>query len=217
MPLRSTDITWGWGSQFFHCATALTILATALVGLTMEDIDALWYYGLHKSLGMTVLGLVVLRMLWRLIDRRPPYPTGMPAWQRLASTGAHALIYASMLVMPLSGWLYNSAARRPLDWFGAFKIPSLATLDRETQTYSVLGFDAPGFIDTPQKLRALAGDVHETLFYAGAVLIAIHVAAALKHHFHDRDATLARMVPGLTPPAPRATAPLDSTDPKDSP
>lgn len=211
MPLRSTESSWGWGSQFFHWATALAILATAFVGLTMEDVDALWYYGLHKSLGMTVFGLVVLRMLWRLVDRRPPYPAGMPGWQRLASSGAHALIYAAMLVMPISGWLYNSAARRPLDWFGVFKIPSLTALDRETQTYSVLGFDAPAFIDTPQKLRALAGDVHETLFYAGAVLIAVHLAAALKHHFSDRDATLARMLPGLRSPA--ATAkPVPAND-----
>lgn len=218
MPLRSTDATWGWGSQFFHWATALTILATAFVGLTMEDVDALWYYGLHKSLGMSVLGLVVLRMLWRLVDGRPPYPAGMPAWQRLASSGAHALIYLAMLVMPISGWLYNSAARRPLDWFGVFRIPSLTALDRETQTYSVLGFDAPGFIDTPQKLRAVAGDLHETLFYAGAVLIALHVAAALKHHFHDRDATLARMLPGLASPAARASeSPANDASPAAQP
>lgn len=218
MPLRSTDATWGWGSQFFHWATALAILATAFVGLTMEDVDALWYYSLHKSLGMSVLGLVLLRLFWRLVDRRPPYPDGMPAWQRLASSGAHALIYAAMLVMPISGWLYNSAARRPLDWFGVFRIPSLTALDRETQTYIVLGFDAPGFIDTPQKLRALAGDLHETLFYAGAVLIALHVAAALKHHFHDRDATLARMLPGLSSPAPRAnTSPANDADPAAQP
>jgi cytochrome b561 len=138
----------------------------------------------------------------------------MPAWQRLASSGAHALIYAAMLVMPLSGWLYNSAARRPLDWFGLFKIPSLTALDRETRSYSILGIDAPSFIDTPQKLRSLAGDVHETLFYAGAVLIALHVAAALKHHFLDRDATLARMVPGLSAPTIVAaeTPPVDTKE-----
>jgi len=214
MPLRSTEATWGWGSQFFHWATALVILSTAFVGLTMESVDALWYYGLHKSLGMTVLGLVLMRMLWRLVDRRPTYPIGMPGWQRLASSGAHALIYAAMLVMPLSGWLYNSAARRPLDWFGLFKIPSLTALDRDTQSYSIFGFDAPAFIDSPQKLRSLAGDVHETLFYAGAVLIAVHVAAALKHHFFDRDATLARMVPGLSAPTIVAaeTPPIDTKE-----
>lgn len=215
MPLRSTEATWGWGSQFFHWATALAILSTAIVGLTMEDVDSLWFYSLHKSLGMTVLGLVLLRMAWRVFDRRPPYPPAMPAWQRLASSGAHALIYAAMLVMPISGWLYNSAARRPLEWFGLFRIPSLTALDRETQTFSVLGFDAPGFIDTPQKLRSLAGDLHETLFYLGALLIALHVAAALKHHLMDRDATLARMVPGLRAPAPTA-ADTAATAPRES-
>ena len=134
------------------------------------------------------------------------------AWQRLASSGAHALIYAAMLVMPLSGWLYNSAARRPLDWFGVFKVPSLTAIERGSQNFSILGFDAPAFIDTPQKLRNLAGDVHETLFYLGAALILLHVAAALKHHFIDRDLTLARMLPGIGAPKPRS-APAATPNP----
>jgi len=206
MPIRSTATTWGIATRSLHWATALAILATAAVGLTMEEVDTLWYYSLHKSLGLTVLSLVLMRVLWRAFDRRPPYPTRMPVWQRWASSSAHLLIYAAMLVMPISGWLYNSAARRPLDWFGLFKIPSLSSLDRATQTFYVMGFEAPGFIDTPQKLRALAGDIHETLFYVGALLILVHVAAALKHHFIDRDATLARMLPGIDAPAPRDSA-----------
>lgn len=214
MQIRSTEARWGLGSLFFHWATALCIFATALVGLTMESIDTLWYYGLHKALGMSVLGLVLLRLLWRLVDKRPPYPTGMPSWQRAVSSTAHALIYAAMLVMPLSGWLYNSAARRPLDWFGLFRIPSLTQLDRETQTLHIFGLPAPSFVDTPQKLRGLAGDVHETLFYFGVLLLLLHVGAALKHHFIDRDATLARMLPGL--PAPEAAAASSPTSDKDS-
>jgi cytochrome b561 len=200
MPIRSNDDTWGSLSRFFHWTTAAFILATAVVGLTMEDVDRLSYYMLHKSLGLTVLALVLLRLLWRLFDRRPPYPPGMPRWQQRASSLAHGLIYLAMLVMPLSGWLYNSAARRPLDWFGLFKLPSLTDIDRATDTLYILGLQAPAFIDTPRKLRALAGDIHESLFYAGALLLAVHIAAALKHHFHDRDVTLARMLPGLRAP-----------------
>lgn len=201
MPIFSSPERWGSVTRGLHWLTAAFILATAAVGLVMEQIDRLPVYMLHKSLGMTVLALVLLRLLWRLIDRRPPYPPGMPGWQRLASSSAHALIYVAMLVMPLSGWLYNSAARRPLDWFGLFKIPSLTHHDRASGEFSILGFPAPEFIDTPQKLRALAGDLHETLFYAGAALLLLHVGAALKHHFFDRDPTLARMLPGLKPPA----------------
>lgn len=219
MPIRSTDARWGSFSRFFHWTTAAFILATAVVGLTMEEVDRLPYYMLHKSLGLTVLALVVLRLLWRLIDRRPPHPPGMPAWQSRVSSLAHGLIYAAMLVMPLSGWLYNSAARRPLDWFGLFKVPSLTDVDRATDTLYILGVQAPAFIDGARELRSLAGDVHETLFYAGALLIAVHVAAALKHHFIDRDATLAAMLPGVrapdaqpaipqpTPPAPTPAVP----------
>jgi cytochrome b561 len=90
-----------------------------------------------------------------------------------------------MLGMPISGWLYNSASNFPLRWFGLVSIPSLSGPDRE--------------------LKHLAHEIHEAGFYLLAALFALHVAAALKHHFIDRDATLARMTPGVAPPSKEET------------
>lgn len=185
MPLRNTPQRWGWVAQFLHWSIALLIIGLVVVGLTMDDManspDKVNVYALHKSTGLTVLVLVVLRLLWRLIDPRPPYEAGMPAWQRKVSSLTHGLLYVLMLSQPLSGWLYNSASNFPLQWFWLFKVPALAGGDPE--------------------LKALALDLHEAGFYLLAALLALHVGAALRHHFVKRDATLARMLPGVSPPA----------------
>ncbi len=189
MPLRNTPQRWGWVAQFLHWSIALLIIGLVIVGLTMDDManspDKVNVYALHKSTGLTVLVLVVLRLLWRLIDPRPPYEAGMPAWQRKVSSLTHGLLYVLMLSQPLSGWLFNSASNFPLQWFWLLKVPALAGPDPE--------------------LKALARDIHGAGFYLLGALIALHVGAALKHHFVDRDATLARMLPGVSSPSSATT------------
>jgi cytochrome b561 len=184
MALRNSTQRWGTIAQFLHWSVALLVIGAACVGLLMDELpnspDKIKVYALHKSVGITILALVVLRLLWRLIDRRPPLPPTMPRWQRALSSLTHGLLYLMLLVMPLSGWLYNSASNFALQWFWLFNLPALSGPDRE--------------------LRHLAHDIHETGIYVLAVLFALHVAAALKHHFVDRDATLARMTPGLSAP-----------------
>lgn len=185
MNLRNRPERWGWVAQFLHWSIALAIIGLAIVGLTMGEMpnspDKLKVYALHKSVGLTVLVLVLVRLLWRVVDPRPPYPATIPRWQRRLSDLTHGLLYVLMLSMPLSGWLYNSASNFPLRWFGLFPVPALSGPDKA--------------------LKALAHEVHEAGFYLLALLLLVHVAAALKHHFLDRDATLARMTPGLSPPA----------------
>jgi len=78
MSLKNTTQDWGSLARFLHWSSALLIIATAIIGLTMEDIDVPTVYKLHKSLGLTVLLLVAVRMIWRLLDRRPAYPASMP-------------------------------------------------------------------------------------------------------------------------------------------
>jgi cytochrome b561 len=187
--LRNSPERWGWLAQLLHWSIALLIIGLAIVGLTMDDLpnspDKLKVYALHKSVGLTVLVLVLIRLVWRFVDPRPPYPATIPRWQRKLSDLTHGLLYVLMLAMPISGWLYNSASNFPLRWFGLFAVPALSGPDKA--------------------LKAFAHEAHEIGFYLLALLMLLHVAAAMKHHFFDRDATLARMTPGL--PSPTAAAP----------
>lgn len=183
MPLKSDANRWGAGARALHWLMALLIITLGLVGLYMADLpnspQKVKIYALHKSFGLTVLALLLLRVAWRMVDRRPD-EVPMPHWQALAARGVHGLLYLLMLVLPLSGWLYNSASG-PLfkvKWFGLFTVPSLTD-----------GAD-------PQ-LKAMAHAVHEYGFYLLVLLLLAHVGGALKHHFVDRDATLTRMLPLL--------------------
>lgn len=179
MQWRNSPSRWGVVAQTLHWTIALAVIGLALVGLLMQELpnspQKLQVYALHKSVGLTVLVLVVLRLGWRLVDRRPAAPPGQPRWQRGLAAATHGLLYLLLLAMPLTGWLYNSASNFPLRWFGLVRIPPLAAADPD--------------------LKALAQDLHSAGFYLLAVLFALHVGAALKHHYLDRDRTLAAMLP----------------------
>lgn len=178
MRLTNTPDRWGAIPQLLHWTIALLVIALSLVGLLMQELPnsptKLQVYALHKSFGLTVLALVVLRLLWRLFDRRPQW-IEMPRWQRQAASSIHGMLYVLLFVMPLSGWLYNSASNFPLRWFGLFAVPPLSGRDQE--------------------LKELAGSIHEFGFYLLAVLVIVHAGGALKHHYIDRDRTLLRMLP----------------------
>lgn len=180
MRLRNDARGWGGIAMLLHWGIAVLVIGLAVAGLWMQELPTspakIRLYALHKSVGISVLVLVLLRLLWRLLDRRPPYPSTLPVWQRRLAAGTHGLLYALLLLMPVSGWLYNSASNFPLRWFGLFTVPALSGPD-------------PG-------LKALAHALHEYGFYLLALLFALHVAAALKHHFLDRDETLRGMLPG---------------------
>lgn len=179
MNWRNTPTCWGGVAQLLHWLIALMIIALAALGLLMDELPTsmtkVRLYSLHKSLGMTVLLLVILRLGWRLFDRRPGYPSAMPAWQVRLAEVTHGLLYVLLLAIPLSGWLYNSASNFPLRWFGLISLPALTGPDKA--------------------LKTLALDLHGFGFYLLAVLFVVHVAAALKHHYIDRDDTLRRMWP----------------------
>lgn len=181
MAPRNRPDTWGRTSLLLHWLTALLILLLAGLGLWMTELAPslfkLKVYALHKSLGLTVLGLSVLRLAWLVVGGRPAALPG-PRWQRALATVSHAGLYGLLLLVPLSGWWYNSTAGFPLRWFGVGPLPALGAADA--------------------LLKPLARDRHAWLFYALAALVLLHVAAALWHHLHRRDASLARML-GRTP------------------
>lgn len=161
-----------------HWAVAAAIVALVLIGWNMVDLPLsprkLELYALHKSIGLTVLGLAVLRLAWRWL-RRPPPPDPMPRWQEQAAAWAHRLLYALLFLLPLTGWLFNSIVGFPLSWFGFVTLPPLAPA-------------LPAW-------REASADLHHWLGWILIVVVALHAAGALHHQFILRDATLWRMLP----------------------
>jgi len=154
----------------FHWTIAVLVLVNLWIGLVGGSMPA------HKAIGITVLVLTLGRIGWRLGHRPPPLPPATPAWERLAAHAAHRLFYLLLLVLPLSGWAMVSGTRRnPLDWFGLFPIP---------------------YLPIPPSLAHLGHDAHGLIGFAMLGLVALHVAAALRHHFLLRDDVLSRMLPG---------------------
>lgn len=166
-----------------HWLIAVAIAATFGLGLYMHDLplspDKLKLYSWHKWAGVTIFALVLVRLLWRLSHEPPALPASMPRPLRLAAQAAHWVLYALMFALPLSGWLMSSAKGFQTVWFGLLPLPDLVAKDK------ALG-------------NALA-QVHELLAWTLLVLVVLHVVAALKHHFIDRDTVLTRMLPRRQP------------------
>lgn len=197
LPTRNNASQWGWVSIALHWVIVLMIIGLAIVGTQMDDLPTnltkVKVYALHKSVGLTVLGLMIVRLLWRLYAGAPKLAP-MPRWQQLAAHASHFALYALLFAMPLSGWLLHSASSKAgyaLKWFGLFKVPAITTYDLAVKEF--------------------AHELHEGLFKAILVVAAIHVAAAFKHHFLERDQTLHRMLP-IVPDPTRVKAALNGNE-----
>jgi cytochrome b561 len=169
-----------------HWAMAVIILPLAAVGFAMANIlqhDALRnvFYEAHKSAGLAVLALAVLRLGVRLRRGLPPPVPGLSRWQRAAARGAHEALYVLILAVPLAGWLATSMCCAPVLFLGS--LPA--------------GLPVSG--DEPAVDAAFL--LHAGLAFALVGIVALHVGAALHHHFVRRDETLRRMLPGTAAPA----------------
>jgi cytochrome b561 len=167
-------------AMVLHWLIALLIVAAFTMGLVMVDIPGftptkLKYFSWHKWMGVTVLALAALRLLWRRANRPPAHPAGMAPWQAKAADATHVALYVLMFAVPLSGYLYTTAAGVPVVYLGLWQIPAAFGAD--------------------PALKEVLKPVHYWLNMALAALVAMHVAAALKHHFVDRDDVLKRMLP----------------------
>jgi cytochrome b561 len=192
MPLKSGVAHWGVVAKSFHWAIVVLLLVQGTLGLVMVNLpkkpSVITYFTLHKSLGLTILLLAVLRLGWRLFDPRPEEPTSISRTQVLVARIGHALLYTLLFAVPLSGWLFDSAsALRPLFWWGLVQVPSLTG-----------GQDAA--------LKDIAKSAHFWLFCTLIVVAAGHATAALVHHFVNRNEVLRRMLPGRRAPNDRAAA-----------
>jgi len=134
------------------------------------------YVNLHKSVGLSILVLTLIRLGWRIANPAIPLPDSTPRWQKLVARGTHVLFYAFLIAMPLVGWAASSAAGRDILWFGLFEWPALP-----------IG----GGRETAGQLM----DLHELAAKLLIALVVLHILGALKHHFIDRDNVLHRMIP----------------------
>ncbi len=192
MSLRNTRAKWGWPTKLLHWVMAVLMIGLALVGTWMANFvnDMVLQFQVtqyHKSFGVVVFGLAILRVLWRLLNPvSPAHAAGRSAWERRAASMAHGALYALMFVMPLSGWLMASAS--------ALNDPGAYPMQVKNMVFGL--FELPDPISPgDESLEAIFHTVHAWSSYLLAVVLLLHIGGALKHHFRDRDDTLRRMLP----------------------
>ncbi len=180
--LRNTADTWGAVAKAFHWIVALLILGQFVTGKIAEGLKLsplkvdmfVW----HKSLGVTILLLVVLRLAWRLGNPTPAPPANSPSWETKLAAAGHYLLYALMIAVPVSGWWVSDASRVPFKAYFAVPMPDI--------------------IDTSRTVQEAAEGLHDALTNLLLVVAVVHIAAAIRHHYWRKDGVLRRMLPGRT-------------------
>jgi cytochrome b561 len=179
MQWKNDDSRYGCVAQALHWAIVALVVTKFVLASVADDLALgpakIATLARHKSIGITLLGLVLLRLLWRWLNPAPAVPAGMQRWKYLAARATHLLLYALLLAIPVLGWLMSSARNFPVSWFGVFTLPDL--------------------VDPDRRAYELFHAAHEVAAKALFVAALVHVAAALKHHFVDRDNVLRRMLP----------------------
>jgi cytochrome b561 len=180
MPLRNSPTEYGSLAKFLHWAIVLLIipqyfLAEAAADLPDGDPGIARLYGIHKSIGMLVLILAIVRVGWKFVGRPNPLLTDPVAWRHRAAGLSHGLLYLLIFLQPLSGWAMTSAGGRDATMFGWFTFPRLLAENHD--------------------LHETLESVHEALFYVLLVVAVVHILAAIYHHVILKDSTLRRMMP----------------------
>lgn len=177
--LANTKNGYGLVTIIIHWLSALAIIGLFGLGFWMVDLTyySSWYKtapDIHKSVGILLLGLTLLRVLWRFFSVKPQPEQSHKAWEQVAAKWAHRVLYALMLLIMVSGFLISTADGRGILVFDWFEVPSLGS-----------------FISNQEDI---AGLVHEYLAYSLIALVIIHAAGAIKHQLKDKDGTLSKMI-----------------------
>ena len=172
-----------------HWVIALMIIGLIAAGIVMTRLEPysslqITMYQIHKSFGIMVLLLSLIRLIWRLGHKPPALPVHMKPWERFAAQSTHVTFYVIMIGMPLLGWAMVSASPTniPTKLFFTLPWPHLPIL--------------PG-LENKKEVAELFEFLHKNIGKATIALIALHVGAALKHHFKDKDDVLSQMIPAL--------------------
>lgn len=184
-PMNTQRTRYSTVAIILHWIIAGALLFQIILGNSMEgprDAARFSIYQLHKSIGITILLLTLVRIAWRITNRPPPLSSTLKWWERRLARFTHSGFYALLLAFPLSGWLIVSTSKIavPTRLFGVVPWPHIPVADALRRPV--------------HKISELS---HELLVYGTLALIALHIAGALKHHFVDKDAELDRMIPGV--------------------
>jgi cytochrome b561 len=179
MQFKNDALRYGLIAQLFHWAIVALIITQFFLANKAEGLSLgpakIATLATHKSIGMTVFGLAVLRLIWRWFNPVPSIPSKSARWQQLAAHVSHSVLYGLILITPLIGWFISSARNFPVSLFGLFTLPDFVQPD--TARYEFFH------------------STHEVLATTLLFVALVHAAAALKDHFFDRDNVLRRMLP----------------------
>lgn len=167
-------------ARVLHWVTAALVLTMVPIGVAMANADfgkaQDTLYHLHRSIGVLVLPVVIIRLVWRFLQPPPPLPDDIPVIQQLAAHMTHWALYALLIVQPIVGWIATSAYRAPILFFWLFEVPPIWPVDQ------------------PFSEQAFA--LHRGIGIAIVLLLCAHIGGALFHHFIRKDRVLMRMVSG---------------------
>lgn len=176
--LKNNLQSYGSISKFFHWTTVLLFCYLFYLAITMtgmEDGADKWaLYAEHKQYGMVLLGLVLLRLIWKLTNTSPEQPAGTPRWKIYLAKLTHLSLWLIMLGFPISGYLMSMAGGHGIE---------------------VFGWSVPNLIDKNETVGNIAHTIHGYLEYITYGIVGLHVFAALYHHFIEKDNILTRMLP----------------------
>jgi cytochrome b561 len=178
MQLRNSTVHWGGVAQFLHWLIVALIIIQVALGLTagqLHGIAKLAMLARHKSVGITILMLAIVRLLWRLGNPAPPLPLDLKPYERFLAHFTHVALYVLIFAMPISGWIMTSARGFPASWFNLFQLPDLVAKNRPLYEAMV--------------------ETHEALAWILGAVAILHAAAALRHHYILKDNVLRRMLP----------------------
>lgn len=183
MSIKNTETTYGSIAKAFHWIMFLILAGLVIVGFYMGGLPSetpdqasykFGFYDLHKSFGLLVLILVILRLGWRMANPVPKMPDTMSKIESLSAHTMHILLYILMLAQPLSGWLMSSYGGHPVKFFGQL---------------------VPALVDKDKAMGGIMHESHEIIAFLLIITFVIHVLAALYHHFVKKDDVLLRMSP----------------------
>jgi cytochrome b561 len=179
MGIRNTTDGWGVVSQLIHWLIVVLITLQVVLAMIADELPLgvrkLAMLARHKSVGITLLGLAIIRLVWRWLNPAPDLPKTLSPYERVLAQLTHAALYILLFALPLSGWMMSSARGFPVSWFSLFQLPDL--------------------VPKSKPLYEALVETHEMLALALGAVVGLHVAAALKHHFILKDNVLRRMLP----------------------